>query len=52
MKLSTCLAGDDVSYSTTQRGKKMLIYKGYPFLQVRASKTETTWVCRQKEAFR
>lgn len=39
-----------VTYTTTERGYMMLLFKGYPFTKERCKDDKITWACRQKAA--
>jgi FLYWCH zinc finger domain len=41
---------EPITFTTTERGKLMLIFKNYPFLKEKTHDGKITWVCRQKAA--
>ncbi|XP_077298986.1 uncharacterized protein LOC143920141 [Arctopsyche grandis] len=43
---------EDFKYSTTERGKQMLIYSGFEYLHFRVSNGVSTWRCRQGRTLR
>lgn len=44
------LDDETISYTTSERGKLMLVFKGFPFLKEKTFKNKVSWVCRQKTA--
>lgn len=47
---SQSILGELITYTTTERGKLMLMFRGYPFLKEKTYDDKITWVCRQKAA--